>query len=572
MLHKCDIFISYPKEEREKARIIASRLNLEGYNMFVDIDEMSADGNFEQHIAKALSETRAVIFIYGKGTEKSQWQRRECEYFIQKANSQGIPFVPIISCPVPDESWYKGRIDCFEQLFIDDKDDFTRLVSQLRLRLDSSLRLAPKNNGGVPEGAQLTCKTPPWHTIRKKVILKWCTNILLVTSAVFVVVLFMMLPREKSKPHKNEECEDTIDTISADSLIIEIVDSMVYDTLPCDSTDVEHNNHQYADSSQKSSTSGNEYEFVETDLQKNSEDSIVAKDDDAIVAPIDTDDIEPPVPQVYTLQTYFLMTILAVVSLACVGIFLFKRLVKSVKNIKITVNQTSNVYIDGKFVAKLNPYEVYSIHLNKGAYIFQFEGHDKKERESTAVSVASATDCMVVNHRFDHHQLFQENQSIKVFIAGSTKLVAERDALRSIISRMYNRFKKENLIIEAYSFDDFPRTFTEGGHQKLYDKFIREEADWVVFITDGTIGDKTIWELENAIKAHKQLGHPKILMYSKPLNTTEVSERLTSNFKQILNDEDNYWIDYCNIEDIRSSFQEHLQYDIIQLLRSNNDK
>ena len=28
MLHKCDIFISYPKEEREKARIIASRLNL----------------------------------------------------------------------------------------------------------------------------------------------------------------------------------------------------------------------------------------------------------------------------------------------------------------------------------------------------------------------------------------------------------------------------------------------------------------------------------------------------------------------------------------------------------------
>lgn len=75
-----------------------------------------------------------------------------------------------------------------------------------------------------------------------------------------------------------------------------------------------------------------------------------------------------------------------------------------------------------------------------------------------------------------------------------------------------------------------------------------------------------------AIKAHKQLGHPKILMYSKPLNTTEASERLTSNLKQILNEEDNYWIGYCNIEDIRSSFQEHLQYDIIQLLRSNNDK
>lgn len=120
--------------------------------------------------------------------------------------------------------------------------------------------------------------------------------------------------------------------------------------------------------------------------------------------------------------------------------------------------------------------------------------------------------------------LFSKRTEIKIFIAGSTRLVAERDALRSTISKMYNQHKSDNLVVEAYEFDDFTREYVEGGQQKLYDDFIRNEADWVVFITDGTIGDKTIWELENAIKVHKETGHPKILMYSIPQNITTAQE------------------------------------------------
>lgn len=163
--------------------------------------------------------------------------------------------------------------------------------------------------------------------------------------------------------------------------------------------------------------------------------------------------------------------------------------------------------------------------------------------------------------------LFRNMKEIKVFIAGSTRLVSEREALRATISKMYNQHKSDNLVVEAYEFDDFPREFIEGGQQKLYDNFIRKEANWVVFITDGTIGDKTIWELENAIKVHKECGRPKILMYSVPQNITIEQKEQMSQFKSILNREDNYWIDYEDVNTIRSTFREHLEWDLINLMK-----
>ena len=156
------------------------------------------------------------------------------------------------------------------------------------------------------------------------------------------------------------------------------------------------------------------------------------------------------------------------------------------------------------------------------------------------VNISKVSEDIIVEGKFQ--SLLNEKSTIKVFIAGSTRLVAERDALRSVIGQMYNKYKEDNLLIEAYSFDDFPREFTEGGHQKLYDEFIRQEANWVVFITDGEIGDKTIWELENAIKAYKSGKRPKLLMYSKP-EKTQSSQQMNS-FRKLLLEENQYWIDY----------------------------
>lgn len=163
--------------------------------------------------------------------------------------------------------------------------------------------------------------------------------------------------------------------------------------------------------------------------------------------------------------------------------------------------------------------------------------------------------------------LFSKPRTIKIFIAGSTSLVAERDALRATISKMYNQYKQDNLVVEAYEYDDFPRDYVEGGQQKLYNDFIRNEANWVVFITNGTMGDKTLLELETAISAHKENGRPKILMYSIPEKASSDPLNSMNSFKELINKENNYWIDYSDINQIRSTFREHLDWDLINFMR-----
>ena len=146
-------------------------------------------------------------------------------------------------------------------------------------------------------------------------------------------------------------------------------------------------------------------------------------------------------------------------------------------------------------------------------------------------------------------------------------MVKEREALRATISKMYNQHKNDKRVIEADEFDDFTREYVEGGQQALYDNFIRNEANWVVFITDGTVEDKTLWELENAITVHKETGRPKILMYSVSQNITDNQKEQMSQFKSVLIRENNYWIDYDDVNTIRSTFREHLEWDLINLMK-----
>ena len=92
----------------------------------------------------------------------------------------------------------------------------------------------------------------------------------------------------------------------------------------------------------------------------------------------------------------------------------------------------------------------------------------------------------------------------------------------------------------------------------------------MVFITDGEIGEKTIWELENAINAYKSDKRPKILMYSKP-EKTQSSQQMNS-FRKLLLEENQYWIDYNSLIDIKTSFRDHLQWDLYNLMKSQYKK
>ena len=60
----------------------------------------------------------------------------------------------------------------------------------------------------------------------------------------------------------------------------------------------------------------------------------------------------------------------------------------------------------------------------------------------------------------------------KVFIAGSTSLYVERDAIRAVVSEIHNKWSYKGITLTSYTFEDFDNKVHEGGLQKLYNTFI----------------------------------------------------------------------------------------------------
>ena len=107
---------------------------------------------------------------------------------------------------------------------------------------------------------------------------------------------------------------------------------------------------------------------------------------------------------------------------------------------------------------------------------------------------------------------------IKVFIAGSKSLTRERDAIRSVLQILSNSNTKK-LLIRTYTYEEFDTSLSPEGRQKEYNRFIMNEADYVIFVLDGTIGGITLEEFDVAWKTFTSKKRPGIYVYHKPTAT-----------------------------------------------------
>jgi TPR repeat protein len=73
-----DIFISYKKEEREVAALLATRLTEAGYDVWWD-DALLAGERFEDEISAVLDEARVVVVLWSVQSVKSDWVKAEAE-------------------------------------------------------------------------------------------------------------------------------------------------------------------------------------------------------------------------------------------------------------------------------------------------------------------------------------------------------------------------------------------------------------------------------------------------------------------------------------------------------------
>jgi hypothetical protein len=86
-------------------------------------------------------------------------------------------------------------------------------------------------------------------------------------------------------------------------------------------------------------------------------------------------------------------------------------------------------------------------------------------------------------------------KTIHCFIAGSTELKQERRSFCYVMSRLHNQWRNRNFAIESYSYEDFPRSVHQKSQQSIYDDFIKNKSDIVMFVFDTTIGNITLNEL-----------------------------------------------------------------------------
>lgn len=133
---------------------------------------------------------------------------------------------------------------------------------------------------------------------------------------------------------------------------------------------------------------------------------------------------------------------------------------------------------------------------------------------------------------------------LKVFIAGSTALEPVRDAVRSALSNVSIQYEELGYVIKSYSFENFANSLSIDGRQKDYNDFIREDADYVIFIMDKVLGEKTMEEFECAIDSLYTHQRPKIFVYNNISSGTEneVIRHLKSRLSQL----NQYWTDYID--------------------------
>ncbi|MGM9846322.1 MAG: hypothetical protein ACI31F_00040 [Muribaculaceae bacterium] len=112
-----------------------------------------------------------------------------------------------------------------------------------------------------------------------------------------------------------------------------------------------------------------------------------------------------------------------------------------------------------------------------------------------------------------------EERKIRVFIAGSTTLKEERNIFKIIASDLNNEFEHMGIVFKIKSYESV------GNQQEDYNEFIRNKADLIIFVLNGSIGKTTEEEFRIATDSMHKTGYPKILAFYRTLIGEDTTEK-----------------------------------------------
>lgn len=542
-----DIYLSYSRKDIKTIEIVRKNLKQCGFRVYMD-EHQIAGGDFAQELTKKIKEVKYVLFFYGNNTSNSTWVKREIEY----ALAQQKKIIPIILGEAIVDEWFRFHFEDCNWIYFNENSyskSIDTIISVLQppsfnrnIKEDENTiqynHTAPRDARRKDEysnqyGSPPTAKNSPSSS---KFGCSGCGCLLVIVFIIWGV--FRLCSPTSTLRSPSPEYDIYMDEIETP-----------WDTLAADSAVVEFNEEEDTNY------------MVPTNVPDTSEEPQGAtsqpENDDPYVSEIQQES--------YKDTNYYWLYLLLSFFTGCGMIVLLQKITKTKKaNLKLSSNISAKVSIDGDLKKEITSREVYETHLDKGEYLVDFEDTKDNKRHQTFNHVVDSNECKLLFAQFDDSSM-QNNKTIKCFIAGSKLLQHERDALRAVTCIMYNKWSAKNFRILSYTFEDFERAAVVGGHQKQYNNFIVDEADWALFIIDGTIGGITVEEYRMAMDSYKRSGRPKILALAKV--GTEGNKDIAA-IKEEINKEHQYWTDYTDINSLKYIFESTLNWDLIDLFQN----
>lgn len=142
-------------------------------------------------------------------------------------------------------------------------------------------------------------------------------------------------------------------------------------------------------------------------------------------------------------------------------------------------------------------------------------------------------------------------RKIKIFVAGSKDLSRERDAIKILANDLNSLYNAEDVMIIIHSYEHF------SDNQEDYNRFITDEADIVIFILDGQIGDKTEEEFMKATESFNSHGRPEVMVFLREF------EKMSGDIGRIqgliaARLGNRYYVDYAGLSDLKSKARERI--------------
>lgn len=159
-------------------------------------------------------------------------------------------------------------------------------------------------------------------------------------------------------------------------------------------------------------------------------------------------------------------------------------------------------------------------------------------------------------------------KDINMFFSGSKRLETERNIFNGAIVRLQTKWRKKELNIYGFSYQNFKHEVVVEGHQAAHDTFIQNSTDAIFFVLNGNVGGYTKKEFNLAMEAFKQKGTPKIFVYSK---INDVIDSSVEELRNIICGEKQYWQDYTDNSHLKLLIENDMM-DVITSINEDNTK